>query len=154
MPDAGPEGALGKGGGHAARRAWRLFWLRLLQDAGLPAALQRTHAGADQKGGALMIARLALASCCLLLLAAQADSAPEPLKPNIEAICTELVKDRAHLMDQCRAEEELAFIAVLSWLEQNGLLGPDGAIDTLALLEGQLDPLLAEIGRASCRERV
>ena len=90
-----------------------------------------------------MIARLALALCCLLLLAAQADFAPEPLRPNIEAICTELVKDRAHLMDQCRAEEELAFIAVLSWLEQNGLLGPDGAIDTLALLEGQLDPLLA-----------
>jgi hypothetical protein len=90
-----------------------------------------------------MIARLVLAPCCLLLLAAQADLAPEPLRPNIEAICTELVKDRAHLMDQCRAEEELAFIAVLSWLEQNGLLGPDGAIDTLALLEGQLDPLLA-----------
>ena len=89
-----------------------------------------------------MIARLALASCCLLLFAAQTDPAPEPLRPNVEAICTELVKDRADLMDQCRAEEELAFIAVLSWLEQNGLLGPDGAIDTLALLEGQLDPLL------------
>jgi hypothetical protein len=89
-----------------------------------------------------MIPRLIVAAVALVLLSAQAEPAPEPLQPNIETICTEIVKDRTELMDDCRAAEELAFIFVLSWLQQHGLLTAEGAIDSSALLEAQLDPLL------------
>ena len=88
-----------------------------------------------------MTPRLILAPLLFLLFAAQ-DAAPEPLRPNLDAICAQLTKDHAELMDDCLAQEELAFISVLGWLQQYGLLTPDGAIDTLALLQAQLDTSL------------
>jgi hypothetical protein len=91
-----------------------------------------------------MIARLALAPSLLVLLAAQGDPVPAPLEPNLETICTELTKDRTELMNDCLAQEELAYIAVLGWLSQYGLLTPEGALDQTALLEGQFDPLLSD----------
>jgi hypothetical protein len=90
-----------------------------------------------------MNARLLFAPPLFVLLAAQGEPVPAPLEPKLDAICTELTKDRRELMDECLAQEELAFIAVLTWLGQYGLLTPDGALDQVALLEGQLDPLLA-----------
>jgi hypothetical protein len=90
-----------------------------------------------------MNAHLLLAPPLFVLLAAQSDPAPAPLEPKLEAICSELTKSRTELMDDCLAQEELSFIAVLTWLGQYGLLTPDGALDHLALLEGQLDPVNA-----------
>ena len=84
-----------------------------------------------------IIIRSAVAVGATLLLCAQAPAAPTP--DDYNAMCVRVLKDRADLVPQCRAEQEMAHHFTLSWLDQAGFLAEDGSIDPLRILDAQAE---------------
>ncbi|MEY4880509.1 MAG: hypothetical protein RJB62_1978 [Pseudomonadota bacterium] len=80
--------------------------------------------------------QIGLAFAATLFLAA------EPLTDaDFEAMCTGLTEDRPDLMGECVSAEREAHGFVMSWFGYNGLLTPEGEVDSLQLLESQTDPM-------------
>ncbi len=93
--------------------------------------------------------RFLLSSLVAGWLAAHGAFAQEPPVPtadfagNIEEMCRLIVGEQTEFMEQCRQEETAAASFIYGWLDYNGLLTPEGAIDALQLIRSQTDPLSA-----------
>lgn len=70
-------------------------------------------------------------------------SAQAPAGPGYEELCAAILQERTEFMEECVAAQEESHYFVLDWFAQNGLLTPDGNIDSLQLLEAQTNPLRA-----------
>ena len=91
------------------------------------------------------VSRFVVATSAVVFLGAQT-AAPEEQTRNspddaIAALCAEIIKDKPELLEPCTMAQREAHAFVMSWFAANGLLDPDGNIDSLALLEAQADPL-------------
>ena len=83
------------------------------------------------------IPRIGSAIGAMLLLSAQGAG------PSYEELCQSIVQDRTEFMEECIASEREAHFFVMSWFDQNGLLTPEGEIDSLQLMQAQTDPMRA-----------
>jgi hypothetical protein len=70
-------------------------------------------------------------------------SAQSPAGPSEEKLCASILQERTEFMEECVAAEREARYFVMEWFSLNGLLTPDGEIDSLHLLEAQMDPMRA-----------
>jgi hypothetical protein len=61
--------------------------------------------------------------------------------PSFEDLCASIVGERTEFTEECIASETEAHFFVMSWFDQNGLLTPEGQIDSLQLMEAQTDPM-------------
>ena len=71
---------------------------------------------------------------------AQTD-APPSADDKIEEMCAALVNGQADKMQSCRDQESEAYGFVMTWMNDNGFLLPDGTVDQLQILESAADPL-------------
>jgi hypothetical protein len=72
-------------------------------------------------------------------------SAQAPVGPSDEELCVSILQDRTEFMEECLAAEGEAHYFVMEWFSYNGLLTPEGEIDSLQLLEAQMDPMRAMV---------
>ena len=79
----------------------------------------------------------------LVLAAAFILSAQSSVSPSYEDLCEFMLKERTEFMEECVAAEAEAHYFVMDWFSLNGLLTPDGEIDSLQLIEAQMDPMRA-----------
>jgi hypothetical protein len=79
----------------------------------------------------------------LVLLASLTLSAQASVGPSYDELCEYIIQDRTEFMEECVAAEAESHYFVMDWFNQNGLLTPDGDIDSLQLLEAQTDPMRA-----------
>ena len=63
--------------------------------------------------------------------------------PSYEELCQSIIGERTEFMEECIASEREAHFFVMSWFDQNGLLTPEGEIDSLQLMQAQTDPMRA-----------
>jgi hypothetical protein len=85
----------------------------------------------------------AAASAALGMMAQAPADSPIANDADIDAMCMHLLDGRIDLLADCRTEEENAHGFVQNWLGYNYLLGPDGSIDGLQIVEAQSDPMAA-----------
>ena len=81
---------------------------------------------------------MTLAIAALFILSAQA-----PAGPGYEELCAAILQERTEFMEECVAAQAESHYFVMDWFAQNGLLTPDGEIDSLQLLQAQTDPMRA-----------
>ena len=81
---------------------------------------------------------IGLALAASLIFMAQA-----PSGPGYEDLCAAMLQERTEFMEECVAAQAESHYFVMDWFAQNGLLTPEGEIDSLQLLEAQTDPLRA-----------
>ncbi|MEE8439984.1 MAG: hypothetical protein V3S07_10370 [Micropepsaceae bacterium] len=79
----------------------------------------------------------------LVLAAAFVLSAQSSVGPSYEDLCEFMLKERTEFMEECVAAEAEAHYIVMDWFSLNGLLTPDGEIDSLQLIEAQMNPMRA-----------
>ena len=79
----------------------------------------------------------------LVLAAAFILSAQTSVGPSYDELCEFILKERTEFMEECVAAEGEAHYFVMDWFSLNGLLTPDGEIDSLQLLDAQMDPMRA-----------
>jgi len=77
----------------------------------------------------------------MVLVSAQASG--QSVEPSYEELCQSILEDRTEFMEECVASENEAHYFVMTWFDQNGLLTPEGEIDSFQLMEAQTDPLRA-----------
>nr|TFG54283.1 MAG: hypothetical protein E4H34_02750 [Hyphomicrobiales bacterium] len=70
-------------------------------------------------------------------------SAQAPAGPSEEELCASILQERTEFMEECIATEREAHYFVMQWFDYNGLLTPEGEIDSLQLLEAQMDHMRA-----------
>ncbi len=79
-----------------------------------------------------------LAIAASLILSAQA-----PAGPRYEDLCEAILQEHTEFMEECVAAQNESHYFVMGWFAQNGLLTPEGEIDSFQLLEAQMDPMRA-----------
>ena len=84
------------------------------------------------------VQHMVLAIAALFVLSAQA-----PPGPRYEDLCAAILQERTEFMEECVAAQYESHYFVMDWFAQNGLLTPEGEIDSLQLLEAQMDPMRA-----------
>ncbi len=84
-----------------------------------------------------------LQQLAFVLAAAFILSAQTSAGPSYEDLCEFMLKERTEFIQECVAAEAEAHYFVMDWFSLNGLLTPDGEIDSLQLLEAQMDPMRA-----------
>ncbi len=70
-------------------------------------------------------------------------SAQAPVGPGYEELCASILQERTEFMDECVAAQAESHYFVMDWFALNGLLTPEGEIDSLQLLDAQTDPMRA-----------
>jgi hypothetical protein len=101
------------------------------------------HTAMMQIGAAPLAAFVA---ATLLMAAAEApaegdNGQSDESQTDYEAMCAPMIGERADLMGECVAAERDAHGFVMGWFGYNGLLTPEGQVDSMQLLEAQMDPL-------------
>jgi hypothetical protein len=67
----------------------------------------------------------------------------QAVEPTFDELCTSIIGDQTEYMEECVNSETEAYFYVMSWFDQNGLLTPEGDIDSLQLIQAQTDPMRA-----------